>query len=216
MGSLSRTLQEAYERLNNHFGPLHWWPAENPFEVVVGAVLTQNTNWKNVEKAIDSLKRAGVFSFDGLQSLTEEELAGHIRSSGYYNLKARRLKNLLEMIIRDFGGDLERLFAENTVTARRALLEVKGIGPETADSILLYGGGHPVFVVDAYTHRILSRHNLIAEECDYQLIQDLFMDNLNNDAEMFNQYHALLVITAKHFCKKRNPLCSRCPLEPML
>lgn len=216
MGSLSRTLQEAYERLNNHFGPLHWWPAENPFEVVVGAVLTQNTNWKNVEKAIDSLKRAGVFSFDGLQSLTEEELAGHIRSSGYYNLKARRLKNLLEMIIRDFGGDLERLFAENTVTARRALLEVKGIGPETADSILLYGGGHPVFVVDAYTHRILSRHNLIAEECDYQLIQDLFMDNLNNDAEIFNQYHALLVITAKHFCKKRNPLCSRCPLEPML
>ncbi len=216
MSSLSRTLQEVYDRLNGHFGPLHWWPAENPFEVVVGAVLTQNTNWKNVEKAIDSLKQAGVFSFDGLLRLSEQELGGYIRSSGYYNLKARRLKNLLEMVATDFGGDLARLLAENTVAARRALLEVKGIGPETADSILLYGGGHPVFVVDAYTHRILSRHNLIPEECDYQLVQELFMDNLTSDAEMFNQYHALLVITAKNFCKKSGPLCSRCPLEPML
>lgn len=216
MSSSSLILLEVYDRLNGHFGPLHWWPAQSPFEVLVGAVLTQNTNWRNVEKAIETMKQAGVFSFHGLLNLTEQELAGHIRSSGYYNLKARRLKNLLEMIDRDFGGDLAQLFAANTDTARRALLEVKGIGPETADSILLYGGGHPVFVVDTYTHRILSRHSLIPEDCDYQFIQELFMDNLTNDAEVFNQYHALLVSTAKRYCKKKEPQCRRCPLEPML
>lgn len=216
MSSVSLTLQEIYNRLDGYFGPLHWWPAESPFEVVVGAVLTQNTNWKNVEKAIETLKQAGVFSFDGLLDLSEQELAGLIRASGYYNLKARRLKNLMEMIDRDYGGNLERFFSEETVTARQVLLDVNGIGPETADSILLYGGGHPSFVVDAYTHRILSRHNLIPQECDYQYIQDLFMDHLENDAEMYNQYHALLVSTAKHYCKKRAPLCKGCPLEPML
>ncbi|MEJ2058433.1 MAG: endonuclease III domain-containing protein [Desulfofustis sp.] len=216
MSSVASALQEIYERLDRYFGPLNWWPAESPFEVVVGAVLTQNTNWKNVETAITSLKRAGLLSFRGLLCLSEDELARHIRSSGYYNLKARRLKNLLESIERDYGGDLELLFAEDTASARQALLSVNGIGPETADSILLYGGHHPSFVVDAYTHRILMRHNLIPEECDYRYIQDLFMDNLSHDPEMFNQYHALLVNTAKQFCRKSAPLCSGCPLEPML
>ncbi len=216
MGSVSSKLLEIYEILDGYFGPLHWWPAESPFEVIVGAVLTQNTNWKNVEKSIDVLKGADLLTFDGLLNLPEQELAGLIRSSGYYNLKARRLKNLLEMISRDYGGDLEVFFAEETDIARQALLQVKGIGPETADSILLYGGGHPCFVIDAYTHRILSRHYLIPEECDYQSIQDLFMDNLDHDAEMFNQYHALMVRTAKHFCKKSKPLCDQCPLGPLL
>lgn len=213
MASSAARLQEIYSILDEYFGPLHWWPAHTPFEMVVGAVLTQNTNWKNVEKSIESLKQANLLSFEALLVLPEAELAGYIRSSGYFNLKARRLKNLLNMIETDYGGSIDALFDDDTGRARDVLLSVKGVGPETADSILLYGGGHPTFVVDAYTHRILSRHNLIPETCDYQTIHDLFMDNLEHDAPMFNQYHALLVRTAKEFCKKTNPLCDRCPLN---
>mgnify|MGYP001822256092 CR=1 FL=1 len=216
MGFTSDQLREIYHRLDEHFGPLNWWPAESPFEVLVGAVLTQNTNWKNVEKSIDSLKRANLLSFDTVLDVPEEQLAELIRSSGYYNLKSRRLKNLLEMVKAEYGGDLSLFFSEDILTAREALLRVKGIGPETADSILLYAGGHPIFVVDAYTHRILSRHGLIPESCDYQTVQDLFMDNLDHDATIFNQYHALLVRTAIRFCKKREPLCGECPLGPLL
>ena len=216
MSATSVRLLEIYDLLDTHFGPLHWWPAESAFEVMIGAVLTQNTNWKNVEKSIESLKQAGLLSFSSLLSLPEQELAGYIRSSGYYNLKAKRLQNLLQMIDREYHGDLEAFFRDETRRARLLLLEVKGIGPETADSILLYGGGHPTFVVDAYTHRILSRHSLIPEECDYHYIHDLFMDNLEHDAPMFNQYHALLVRTAKNYCKKTNPLCDQCPLQKLL
>lgn len=213
MASTASRLTEIYKLLNGHFGPLNWWPAITPFEVMVGAVLTQNTNWKNVEKSIDSLKQADQLSFEAMFFMPEVELAGYIRSSGYYNLKAKRLKNLLHMIETDYGGSLEALLGDDVFRARQALLSVKGIGPETADSILLYGGDHPLFVVDAYTHRILSRHNLISESCDYQTIQDLFMDNLEHDARIFNQYHALLVRTAKKYCKKSNPLCDKCPLN---
>ncbi len=216
MGFTSDQLLDIYHRLDDYFGPLNWWPAENRFEMIVGAVLTQNTNWKNVEKSIDSLKLLNLLNFDALLHMPVEQLADLIRSSGYYNLKARRLKNLLEMLAREYGGDLSLFFSEDTSTAREALLQVKGIGHETADSILLYAGGQAIFVVDAYTHRILSRHNLIPESCDYQTIHDLFMDNLDHDAAMFNQYHALLVRTAKQFCKKGTPLCAQCPLEPLL
>lgn len=216
MGAVSTKLLEIYDLLDGHFGPLHWWPAESPFEVMIGAVLTQNTSWKNVEKSIASLQQANLLSFFSLLALPEQDLAGYIRSSGYYNLKAKRLKNLLLMIDREYHGDVDALFADDTRRARQLLLQVKGIGPETADSILLYGGGHPTFVVDAYTYRILSRHSMIPEECDYQYIQDLFMDNLEHDAPMFNQYHALLVRTAKHYCKKTDPLCDRCPLQKLL
>lgn len=213
MASTAVKLREIFELLDGHFGPLYWWPAETPFEVVVGAVLTQNTNWKNVEKSIDSLKQADLLSFDAVLYMPEAELAGYIRSSGYYNLKTKRLKNLLHMIEADYGGSFDALFDEETSRARLALLSVKGIGPETADSILLYGGKHPTFVVDTYTHRILSRHNLIPEVCDYQTMHDLFMDNLEHSAPLFNQYHALLVRTAKQYCKKSNPLCDDCPLN---
>ena len=216
MGFTSDQLQEIYHRLDEYFGPLNWWPAESPFEVIVGAVLTQNTNWTNVQKSLESLKRADLLSFDALLHMPEGQLAELIRSSGYYNLKSRRLKNLLEMMQAEYGGDLSLFFSEEPYSARETLLRVKGIGPETADSILLYAGGHPIFVVDAYTHRILSRHGLIPESCDYQFIQDLFMDNLDRDAALFNQYHALLVRTAKRFCKKREPLCDKCPLGPLL
>ncbi|MCG6929704.1 MAG: endonuclease III domain-containing protein [Desulfofustis sp.] len=205
-------LQEIFRLLDNRFGALHWWPAQTPFEVVVGAVLTQNTNWRNVERSISSLKQANLLSFEAMLAVPEIDLAACITSSGYYNVKARRLKNLLHMIEADYSGRLQSLFDEDTGSARRALLGVKGIGPETADSILLYAGGHPVFVVDAYTHRIMSRHGMVPETCDYQTIQDVFMDNLEPDADMFNQYHALLVRTAKEFCKKSKPLCDTCPL----
>ena len=216
MGFTSDQLHEIYHRLDVYFGPLNWWPAESPFEVIVGAVLTQNTNWTNVQKSLNSLKRANLLSYDALLHMPEGQLAELIRSSGYYNLKSRRLKNLLEMVQAEYGGDLSLFFSEDPYSARETLLRVKGIGPETADSILLYAGGHPIFVVDTYTHRILSRHGLIPESCDYQFIQDLFMDNLDHDAALFNQYHALLVRTAKRFCKKREPLCDKCPLGPLL
>ncbi len=216
MGSTADQLRDIYRRLNEYFGPLNWWPAEDSLEVMVGAILTQNTNWKNVEKSIETLKMADLLSFDSLLHMPEEQLAGLIRSSGYFSLKARRLKNLLEMVAEDYDGDLTLLLSEDTPTAREALLRVKGIGPETADSILLYAGEHPTFVVDAYTHRILSRHHMVPESCDYQTIQELFMDNLDHDAAIFNQYHALLVMTAKRFCKKPEPLCSECPLQPLL
>ena len=154
---------------------------------------------------------------DQLIDLAEPLLAEQIRPSGYFNLKAKRLKNLLQLIKQEQpDGDLERFFALQTETLREKLLSAKGIGPETADSILLYGGEHPVFVVDAYTYRILSRHNLVPETTDYQSMQDLFMDNLVHDPVMFNQYHALIVRATKQFCKKRAPLCEHCPLEPLL
>lgn len=216
MGFASEQLLEIYRRLDQYFGPLNWWPGESRFEVIVGAVLTQNTNWKNVEKSIHTLKRADLLNFDALLHMPVEQLASLIRSSGYYNLKALRLKNLLEMLEGEYDADLTLFFSEETSTARDALLKVKGIGPETADSILLYAGGHPTFVIDAYTHRILSRHHLVPESCDYQTMHDLFMDNLDHDVAMFNQYHALMVKTAKRFCKKREPLCEKCPLGALL
>ena len=216
MAYTSDQLQEIYRRLDDYFGPLNWWPADTALEVIIGAILTQNTNWSNVEKAIDTLKLADLLNFDALLNMPEEQLAGLIRSAGYHSLKARRVKNLLEMIATEYDGDLDLLFDQNTATAREALLRVKGIGPETADSILLYAGEHPVFVVDAYTHRILSRHSMVPESCDYQTIQDLFMDNIEHDAALYNQFHALMVMTAKRFCRKRDPLCSECPLGPLL
>lgn len=215
MNETSVRIEAIYEKLHGFFGPQDWWPADSQFEVMVGAVLTQNTNWKNVSKSIGLLKEKGLLSFEALVSLEEQELAELIRSSGYYNLKARRLKNLLQMIENDYDGDIEALFAEGLNGAREQLLTVKGVGPETADSILLYAGNMAVFVVDAYTHRIFSRHQLVPDECDYQTMQEVFMDNLSHDPGMFNEYHALIVRTAKEYCRKSNPLCEKCPINEM-
>ena len=211
MNSTSQ-LQEIYDRLYQFYGPQNWWPAESRIEMLVGAVLTQNTNWQNVRKAIDALRTEGLLSFEALSSISVDALSLFIRSSGYYNLKAKRLKNLLQMIEDEYGGCLDDLLENEPHSARESLLSVKGIGPETADSILLYAGGHPLFVVDTYTHRIFSRHNLVPDDCDYQSLQDLFMDNLPHDSQLFNEYHALIVKTAKQFCKKNKPLCEKCPL----
>ncbi len=213
----TRRLIEVYDRLFAFFGHQHWWPGETPFEIIVGAVLTQNTSWTNVEKAIKNLKDQGLLTFECMVALPHAALAEHIRPCGYFNVKATRLHNLLAMIQSRFNGDLD-LFSQAELPAlRRALLEVKGIGPETADSILLYAANKPIFVVDAYTHRLLSRHGLAPEEgADYEEMQELFMSTLDHDPALFNEYHALIVRAGKEFCKKSQPRCRECPLAEML
>ncbi len=205
--------EKAYHLLYAHFGPQGWWPGETPFEVMVGAILTQNTSWANVQKAIASLKNGGLLSYDALSLCSADEIAPFIKSSGYYNLKAHRLRNLLEMIGTFYDGQLENFLRDDLLSARNNLLGVRGIGPETADSILLYACGYPIFVIDMYTHRVFSRHNLVMEESDYQNMQELFMDNLPNDARLFNEFHALIVRVAATYCRKKNPLCEQCPLQ---
>ncbi|MDO9515323.1 MAG: hypothetical protein Q7J01_04380 [Syntrophales bacterium] len=209
---MQEKLGAMYEVLNAYFGDLHWWPGETPFEITVGAILTQNTNWKNVETAIGKLKEAGLLDPLKLRDTEDSLVAGLIRSSGYYNLKTKRLKAFLNFLHSEYAGDLDAMFNEELWTIRGKLLGVKGIGGETADSILLYGGGKPAFVVDAYTRRVLERHDLITPDWSYQEIQSLFMDRLPHDTLLYNQYHALLVQVGKQFCKKK-PLCSGCPLE---
>lgn len=203
---------DVYERLYRHYGPQGWWPGETSFEILVGAVLTQNTSWNNVARAISNLRHAGLLTFQALYQVSIDELAELIRPSGYYNIKATRLHGLLQMIAESYGGELDSLLSDGTENARRKLLSVKGVGPETADAILLYCGNHPVFVVDAYTHRVFSRHGLVAEECDYQQLQEEFTSRLEPDPQLYGEYHALIVRVAKDYCKKNSPLCARCPL----
>lgn len=208
-------LTDLYKILHERFGPQDWWPGDSPFEVMVGAILTQNTNWNNVEKAIDNLKSAGQLSLERMAELPIDLLAEYIRPAGYFNVKAGRLKNLFTMIEQEFGGNIDSMMKEDTASLRRILLSIKGIGPETADSILLYACDRPIFVVDAYTYRILLRHDLIPEDFGYEDIQQVFMDNLELDSALYNEFHALLVCTGKDFCKKTNPRCNGCPLEVM-
>ncbi len=205
-------LMEIYQRLYKHFGPQYWWPAQTPFEMMVGAVLTQNTAWSNVEKALVPLRKQGLLTPLAMRRLPEKTLARMIRPCGFFNVKARRLKALTEFIFKEYGGSLTRMFSENGKTLREKLLGVKGVGPETADSILLYAGHFPVFVVDAYTRRIFSRHGFMDGKGDYHDIQDFFMHRLPQKTQLFNEYHALIVKTGKSFCKIR-PDCSSCPLE---
>ncbi len=212
-----QSLIEIYDRLFAFFGPQHWWPGETPFEIIVGAVLTQNTAWTNVEKAITNLKDLGLLSFEAMVTLPHAALADLIRPCGYFNVKASRLHNLLAMIQARYDGDLELLAQEELPALRQILLEVNGIGPETADSILLYAASKPTFVIDAYTHRLLSRHGLAAEEgADYYEMQEMFMASLPNTPALFNEYHALIVRTGKEFCKKSSPRCAECPLAELL
>ncbi len=206
-------LRRFYRALLARFGPQHWWPGETPFEIVVGAILTQNTSWTNVEKAMARLKAAAVLSVEGLETTAEPQLAELIRSSGYYHQKARNLKAFLTYLRREHGGSLDRMFALPTPRLRRELLQIRGIGEETADSILLYGGGHASFVVDAYTRRILERHSLIEGNASYQDIQELFHRRVPPDAQVYNEFHALLVEAGKRHCLRAGPRCAGCPLE---
>jgi endonuclease-3 related protein len=202
-----------YRKLFSFFGPQHWWPGDSAFEVMVGAILTQNTNWLNVEKAIKNLKQNKVLKPQKLYNLSKKNLAELIRPAGYYNIKADRLKNFLGFFLKSYNGGLKKMSQENASVLRKRLLSVKGIGPETADSILLYALDKPVFVIDAYTKRILSRHHLIGIEATYDEVQNLFMKNLKHDAQLFNGYHALLVRLGKEFCLKNKPRCEICPLK---
>ncbi|MEN8257277.1 MAG: endonuclease III domain-containing protein [Thermodesulfobacteriota bacterium] len=208
-------LETIYQHLYKFFGPQHWWPGDTPFEVLVGAVLTQNTNWGNVSRAINNLRQSDVLSLEALLALPVEQLAELIRPSGYYNLKAQRLKNLLAVLEQGVAetGNLADFFSQDLTYLREKLLSVKGIGPESADSILLYAAEKPIFVVDTYSHRFLSRHGLVAEETSYEEMQELFMAALPEDVALYNEYHALLVCLGKKFCKKTNPCCQECPLQ---
>lgn len=212
---MPKILRNAYRRLFDAFGPQHWWPGESPWEIVVGAVLTQNTSWNNVERAIENLRDADALDLDRLHTMPTDELAELIRPAGYYRVKARRLKNLIELIVNRFDGSLEELFALGQHRLRDELLAVNGIGPETADSIVLYAAQFPTFVVDAYTARILKRHGWIEPEADYDAIKDYFESNLVSDVRLFNEYHALLVRLGKEFCRK-TPKCDECPLVHLL
>ncbi|MBI2471450.1 MAG: endonuclease III domain-containing protein [Planctomycetes bacterium] len=208
----TKKLLKIYQKMFDALGPRQWWPGETPFEVVIGAILTQNTNWSNVEKAIKNLKMAGKLSPEGIYRLSVTELAELIRPSGFFNVKAKRVKAFINWLFSRYEGSLSKMFARDLEILRSELLSVKGIGPETADSILLYAGNMPTFVVDAYTHRIFSRHELIPEESTYDEMKSFFEENLPKDVQLFNEYHALLVNIGKMFCKPRK-VCDPCPLK---
>lgn len=212
---MSASLVEVYDRLAGHFGPQNWWPGETKFEVIVGAVLTQNTAWTNVEKAIENLRDAGALNFSAMHRLAAEELSDLIRPAGYYNLKAKRLRNLLKFIDQEYDGSIDDMFGVGMTTLREQLLGVNGIGPETADSILLYAGDKPTFVVDAYTARLVKRHEWVDEEADYYAIKEYFESQLDTDIDLFNEYHALIVQLGKRYCKPK-PVCKDCPLCDLL
>ncbi|MEW6618359.1 MAG: endonuclease III domain-containing protein [bacterium] len=206
-----QVLNWIYERLFKAFGPRHWWPGDTPFEIIIGAILTQNTAWTNVEKAINNLKEHNLLEPEKLKEIPQDELSTLIKPAGYYQLKAKRLKAFIEFLFARYLGNLDQMFKGEMWELRAELLTVNGIGLETADSILLYAGNKPVFVVDAYTRRILTRHNLINEKASYSQIQNLFMLNLPHDVQVFNEFHALIVQLGKEICKTK-PDCPNCPL----
>lgn len=209
-------LQSYYDALFRAHGPQHWWPGRTRFEVIVGAILTQNTSWSNVERAIRNLRSEKLLSPVAIERISPARLARLIRSSGYFRQKARKLKAFVHFLRDTHQGSLTKMFRTPTAVLREQLLAVHGIGPETADSILLYAGKHPVFVVDAYTRRILERHHLAPGKRSYEEIRALFEQTLPPSAALFNEYHGLIVRTGKDFCRARAPLCENCALKPFL
>ncbi|MEW6681244.1 MAG: endonuclease III domain-containing protein [bacterium] len=205
-------LEKIYHLLYNTFGEMYWWPGESPFEIIIGAILTQNTAWKNVEKAIENLKKEDLLTPERINKISEQRLAKIIKPSGFYKQKAKKLKEFVNFLFLSYNGNIKKLFEKELFSLRGDLLSIKGIGKETADSILLYALNKPIFVVDAYTKRVLTRHKLIDEKADYDAIQRLFMENLPKEVKLFNNYHALFVKLGKDICKKIKPLCDRCPL----
>jgi len=205
-------LKAIYETLYNTYGPQSWWPADSPFEVMLGAILTQNTAWTNVEKAMTGLSEVCELTPEGVLSVAPEQLQEAIRPSGYFRQKADRLRGFCRFLLDEYGSDLTGMAPVTTGQLREDLLALRGIGPETADSILLYALGRPAFVVDTYTLRLFSRLGLCEENAKYDDIQALFMENLEPDVRMFNEYHALIVRHVKERCRKRTPLCIECTL----
>lgn len=212
MSTTARTLMTFYESLLEAYGPQRWWPGQTRTEIAVGAILTQNTNWQNVERAIDRLRQAGCLDWRSLHEIDESPLAELIRPAGYYNLKARRLKNLVRWLWSAYDGRFDDLADMPMEQVRSELLAINGIGPETADSIVLYALEMPSFVVDAYTARVVRRHGLVDGAIEYHELKALFEDNLPADVALFNEYHALIVAVGKAHCKPR-ARCDGCPLE---
>ena len=204
---------EMYEAMRARFGHQQWWPGQTPLEVCVGAILTQNTNWTNVEKAIANLQAAGKLSIPALMAMDRAELAALIKPAGYFNVKAKRLKNFIAHVHADWGDDLAGFLDRSVSALREELLGVNGIGRETADSIILYAGGKCTFVVDAYTCRILLRHGLIDVDSDYEMVKEVLEESLPADPDLYNDFHAQFVAVGKHFCRPR-ARCDGCPLEP--
>ena len=213
--SRTHQIKSIYRNLFRAFGPQHWWPGESPFEVAVGAILTQNTNWGNVERAIGNLKSANGLNATTLAEMSAQRLADLIRPAGYFNIKAKRLKAFLHFLVTRYGASMKRMATRNAGDLREELLSVHGIGPETADSILLYAVGRPVFVIDAYTKRVLSRHGIMDHNRSYEEFQELFHATIPRDVRLFNEYHALFVKVGKEYCKPR-PRCAECPLRELL
>ena len=209
------TLDEVYQQLYEALGPQHWWPAQSAFEVVLGAVLVQNTAWRNVEKAIENLRQSDLLSAKAMYQLAPEELEELIRPAGYFRMKTRRIRNLLDHLFTQHEGSLSAMLKVDTETLREELLQINGIGPETADSILLYAAERPVFVIDTYTNRILKRHGWIEHEADYSTIQAHFQTHLEADSQLYNEFHALLVRIGNLYCRKK-PRCEECPLSKWL
>lgn len=204
-------LLQIYRLLYDIYGPQHWWPADSPFEVIVGALLTQSTNWRNVERAIENLKQHRALAPERLSKLSEAKLAELIRPAGYFRQKAKKLKAFVEYLDAHYNGDLQKMFAQPTQRLRTELLSIWGIGPETADSILLYAAHKPVFVVDAYTRRIFSRLGLVSSTISYDELQRFFMTQLPRSVKLFNEYHALIVRHGKEVCRSK-PRCAQCVL----
>ena len=212
MKSQKKYLMEIYDLLFNAFGPQRWWPGETPFEIAVGAILTQNTNWGNVEKAINNLKKQKSLNAKTLHNMADKKLALLIKPAGYYNIKTKRLKKFLDFFTNHYKGSIEKMKTEDKEALREKLLNINGIGPETADSILLYALEKPIFVIDAYTKRALIRHNVVSEKADYYELQEIFHKNLPQDTTLFNEFHALFVKLGKDFCRTK-PRCEACPLK---
>lgn len=223
--------QMLYNILLDHFGYQHWWPIDSTYhqtqksdprcEIIIGAILTQNTAWTNVEKALENLKRENVLSIGTIRTIDEERLKTLIQPSGFFNQKAQRLKLFVSYIDANYQGDLSKFFSLDTKTLRHELLSIKGIGPETADSIVLYAGNHPVFVVDAYTKRISRRVPLLGTNDAYDAIQRYFESELHHTiprrklVQLYKEFHALLVVCAKQYCWKQKPHCDSCPLNEL-
>lgn len=205
-------LDEYFNSLFTALGPQHWWPGDSSFEVIVGTMLTQNTSWKNVELALANLRVAGLLTIEGMERVNRRHLAKLLGPAGYFRQKARKLKAFVGFLRAEYSGSLRRMFATPTLALREKLLAVWGIGPETADSILLYAGQHPVFVVDAYTKRIFSRHGWIGKKAKYEDMRWMVERQFPGDVKRFNQLHALIVHTGKNWCRPNEPRCGECPL----
>jgi endonuclease-3 related protein len=203
-----------YKTLYKSFGPQDWWPGDTPFEIAVGAILTQNTNWGNVERAIDNLKAPRALSAKKIHEMPISRLATLIRPAGYFNVKAKRLKAFINFLVKNYHGSMKKMKNEDMHLLREKLLSVNGIGPETADSILLYALEKEIFVIDAYTKRVLSRHKIVAHNESYDVFQSLFHESLKKNTKLYNEYHALFVKVGKMYCKPK-PLCAECPLDSL-